>query len=209
MKNLSSTQRHDGSLSLKRWKRIFILVRKLRALVSSSAFVGDAEVRDEFDRRNTKVKFEYAVITQADILKELHPTDEELKAYYERNKATYNNSIPEKRQIKYVVFDSAKITAATTVTTRTCSLLRSARRRVPRARAGEGRHILIKTPLPAAGAKEDEKACRRCARESGRRLEAGQSRRRFCQARGKVFRRSGQRQERRRTRLDRPRPHRA
>ena len=28
----------------------FILVRKLRALVSSSAFVGDAEVRDEFDQ---------------------------------------------------------------------------------------------------------------------------------------------------------------
>jgi peptidyl-prolyl cis-trans isomerase D len=94
----------------------FILVRKLRALVASSAFVGDAEVRDEFNRSNTKVKFEYAVITQADILKGLHPTDEELKAFYQRNKATYNNSIPEKRQIKYVVVDSAKIAAATAVT---------------------------------------------------------------------------------------------
>ena len=87
----------------------FILVRKLRALVSTSAFVGDSEVRGEFDRRNTKVKFEYAVITQADILKGLHPTEEELKSFYERNKASYNNSIPEKRQIKYVVIDSAKI----------------------------------------------------------------------------------------------------
>jgi peptidyl-prolyl cis-trans isomerase D len=95
----------------------------LRALVSSSAFVGDAEVRDEFDRRNTKVKFEYAVITKADILKGLHPTDEELKAYYERNKATYNNSIPEKRQIKYVVIDSAKIAAARRSPTRTCRLI--------------------------------------------------------------------------------------
>src|SRR5713226_9992917 len=93
-----------------------ILIRKLHALVSSSAFVGDPEVRDEFNRRNTKVKFEYAVITQADILKALHPADEELKAFYERNKATYNNSIPEKRQIKYVVLDSAKLAAATTVT---------------------------------------------------------------------------------------------
>src|SRR5208282_4760669 len=89
-----------------------ILIRKLRALVSSSAFVGDTEVRDEFNQSNTKVKFEYAVITQADILKGLHPTDEELKAFYERNKATYNNSIPEKRQIKYVVVDSAKMAAA-------------------------------------------------------------------------------------------------
>ena len=85
-----------------------IFIRKLYALVSSSAFVGDAEVRDEFERRNTKVKFEYAVLTQADILKGLHPTDQELKAFYDRNKANYNNSIPEKRQIKYAVVESVQ-----------------------------------------------------------------------------------------------------
>ena len=137
----------------------FILVRKLRALVSSSAFVGDTEVRDEFNRRNTKVKFEYAVITQADILKGLHPTDEELKAFYERNKATYNNSIPEKRQIKYVVVDSAKIAAATTVTDQDLQAYYDQHReeyRVPE--QVKVSHILIKTPLPAPGAKEDEKA---------------------------------------------------
>jgi len=137
----------------------FILVRKLRALVSTSAFVGDAEVRDEFNRRNTKVKFEYAVVTQADILKGLHPTDEELKAFYERNKATYNNSIPEKRQIKYVVVDSAKLAAATTVTDQDLQAYYDQHRdeyRVPE--QVKVSHILIKTPLPAPGAKEDEKA---------------------------------------------------
>jgi len=136
----------------------FILVRKLRALVSSSAFVGDAEVRDEFNRRNTKVKFEYAVITQADILKGLHPTDEELKAFYERNKATYNNSIPEKRQIKYVVVDSGKTAASTTVTDQDLRAYYDQHReeyRVPE--QVKVSHILIKTPLPAPGAKEDEK----------------------------------------------------
>ena len=137
----------------------FILVRKLRALVSSSAFVGDTEVRDEFNRRNTKVKFEYAVITQADILKGLHPTDEELKAFYERSKATYNNSIPEKRQIKYVVVDSAKIATATNVTDQDLQAYYDQHRdeyRVPE--QVKVSHILIKTPLPAPGAKEDEKA---------------------------------------------------
>ena len=136
-----------------------ILVRKLRALVSSSAFVSDAEVREEFDRRNTKVKFEYAVITQADILKGLHPTDEELKAFYERNKANYNNSIPEKRQIKYVVVDSAKIAAATAVTDQDLQAYYDQHRdeyREPE--QVKVSHILIKTPLPAPGAKEDEKA---------------------------------------------------
>ena len=136
-----------------------ILIRKLHALVSSSAFVGDPEVRDEFNRRNTKVKFEYAVITQADILKALHPADEELKAFYERNKATYNNSIPEKRQIKYVVVDSVKLAAATTATDQDLQTYYDQHReeyRVPE--QVKVSHILIKTPLLAPGAKEDEKA---------------------------------------------------
>jgi peptidyl-prolyl cis-trans isomerase D len=137
----------------------FILVRKLRALVASSAFVGDADVRDEFISRNTKVKFEYAVITQADILKGLRPTDEELKAFYDRNKATYNNSIPEKRQIKYVVIDTGKTAAATTVTDQDLQSYYDQHRdefRVPE--QVKVTHILIKTPLPTPGAKEDEKA---------------------------------------------------
>jgi peptidyl-prolyl cis-trans isomerase D len=136
-----------------------ILRRKLYALVSSSAFVGDAEVRDNFERRNTKVKFEYAVITQADILKELHPTDEELRAFYDRNKATYNNSIPEKRRIEYAVVDTAKIAAGTTVTDQDLQTYYDQHRdefRVPE--QVKVSHILIKTPLPAPGAKEDEKA---------------------------------------------------
>ena len=136
-----------------------ILTRKLRALVASSAFVSDAEVRDEFDHRSTKVKFDYAVITQADILKALHPTEEELKAYYERNKATYNNTIPEKRQIKYVVIDNAKLAANTTVTDQDLQTYYDQHReefRVPD--QVKVAHILIKTPLPAPGAKEDEKA---------------------------------------------------
>jgi peptidyl-prolyl cis-trans isomerase D len=137
----------------------FIIVRKLRALVASSAFVGDADVRDEFISRNTKVKFEYAVITQADILKGLHPTDEELKAFYDRNKATYNNSIPEKRQIKYVVVDSGKVAAGTAVTDQDLQAYYDQHRDEFRvAEQVKVSHILIKTPLPAAGAKEDDKA---------------------------------------------------
>jgi peptidyl-prolyl cis-trans isomerase D len=137
----------------------YIVIRKLRALVASGAYVSERDVRDEFDRRNTKVKFEYAVITQADILKGLHPTDEELKAYYERNKASYANSVPEKRQIKYAVVDSAKIAAATTVTNQDLQAYYDQHRdefRVPE--QVKVSHILIKIPLPEPGAKEDEKA---------------------------------------------------
>jgi peptidyl-prolyl cis-trans isomerase D len=152
-------QRNDLTVpQFEQLEKDYILVRKLRALVSSSAFVGETDVHDEFNRRNTKVKFEYAVITQADILKGLHPTDEELKAYYDRNKATYNNTIPEKRQIKYVVIDGAKIGAETTVTDQDLQAYYEQHRdefRVPE--QVKVSHILIKTPLPVPGAKEDEK----------------------------------------------------
>jgi peptidyl-prolyl cis-trans isomerase D len=154
----------------------FILVRKLRALVSSSAFVGDTEVRDEFNRRNTKVKFEYAVITQADILKGLHPTDEELKAFYERNKATYSNSIPEKRQIKYVVVDSARIAAATTVTDQDLQAYYDQHREEYRfPEKVKVSQIQFKLPL-GPGGKVDEKgveAVRKKAEEVLREVKAG------------------------------------
>jgi peptidyl-prolyl cis-trans isomerase D len=153
-------QRNDMTVpQFEELEKDYILIRKLRALVSSSAFVGQSEVRDEFDRRNTKVKFEYAVITKEDILKGLHPTEEELKAYYERNKATYNNSIPEKRQIRYVVIDSAKIAAATTVSEMDLQAYYDQHRDEYRApEQVKVSHILIKTPLPTPGEKEDEKA---------------------------------------------------
>src|SRR5882724_7601631 len=154
----------------------YILIRKLRALISGSAFVSDPEIRAEFDRRNTKVKFDYAVLTQADILKGLHPTDAELKAFYDRNKATYNNSIPEKRQIKYAVIETVK-PAATPVTNQELQAYYDQHRdeyRLPE--QVKVAHILIKTPLPGADGKVDEKgveAARKKAEDVLKQVKAG------------------------------------
>jgi peptidyl-prolyl cis-trans isomerase D len=135
----------------------YILIRKLRALISGSAFVSEPEIRAEFDRRNTRVKFDYAVLTQADILKGLHPTDQELKAFYDRNKGTYNNSIPEKRQIKYAIVETAK-PAATPVTDQDLQAYYDQHRDEYRqAEQVKVTHILIKTPLPGPDGKVDEK----------------------------------------------------
>jgi len=133
-----------------------ILVRKLRALVSTSAYVSDAEVRREFDRRNTKAKFEYAVLTQADILKGIHPSEQELKAYYDRNKANYANSIPEKRQIRYAVVESSKIASTVSVSDQDLQTFYDQHRddyRQPE--QVKVSHILIKTPLPGPDGKVD------------------------------------------------------
>jgi peptidyl-prolyl cis-trans isomerase D len=154
----------------------YILIRKLRALISGSAFVGDPEIRAEFDRRNTKVKFDYAVLTQADILKGLHPTDQELKAFYDRNKATYNNSIPEKRQIKYAMVETAKA-AATSVTDQDLQAYYDQHRDEYRqAEQVKVTHILIKTPLSGPDGKVDEKgveAARKKAEDVLKQVKAG------------------------------------
>jgi peptidyl-prolyl cis-trans isomerase D len=136
-----------------------ILISKLRDLVSSSATVTDAEVRKQFDKQNTKVKFDYAVIKKDDILKSIHPADAELKAFYDRNKNSYVNSIPEKRQIKYVVIDNARLLSQTQVTQQELQSYYDQHRdefRVPE--QVNVRHILIKTPLPGPDGKVDQKA---------------------------------------------------
>lgn len=105
-----------------------IVIGKLQALVSGAASVSDSEVRKEFNKENTKVKFEYAVVKQDDLRKGIHPTDAELKAFYDSHKSTYANSIPEKRKIKYAVIDLSKLRG-------TLEVSRRSARRTPRARS--------------------------------------------------------------------------
>ena len=136
-----------------------ILRNKLRSLVSGSASVTDAEVKQQFDKQNTKIKFDYAVIKKDDILKNLHPADAELKAYFSLNQKTYLNSIPEKRQLKYVVFDTSKLVEQTQVTQQDLESYYDQHReeyRVPE--QVNVRHILIKSPLPGPDGKVDPKA---------------------------------------------------
>jgi len=136
-----------------------ILINKIRSLVSSTASVTDAEVRDQFEKRNTKIKFDYAVVKKDEILKGLHPADAELKAYFDLNQKNYINSIPEKRQLKYVVFDTTKLLAQTQVTQQDLQTYYDQHReeyRVPE--QVNVRHILIKSPLPGPDGKVDQKS---------------------------------------------------
>ena len=133
-----------------------ILIGKLQAMITNTASVSDAAIHEQFTKENMKVKFDYAVLKQDDIKKGLHPTNEELKAYYDSHQKSYANSIPEKRKIKYVVVDTAKI--AVQVTPDDLQAYYNAHRDQYRvAEQVKVSHILIKTPLPGADGKVDEK----------------------------------------------------
>jgi peptidyl-prolyl cis-trans isomerase D len=154
-----------------------ILLDKLRNLITGSALVTDDEVRKEFAKQNTKVKFDYAVIRRDDLLKQINPNEAELKAFYERNKASYNNSIPEKRKVRYVVLDSGKIEAEVSVSHEDLQAYYDQHRddyRVPE--QVNVSHILIKTPLPGPEGKVDPKGveeARKKAEDVLKQLKAG------------------------------------
>ena len=135
-----------------------IVITKLQTLITSGASVSDAAIRQEFIKQNTKVKFDYAVLKEDDIKKGLHPTVEELQAFYKTHLKTYANSIPEKRKIKYVMLDTAKLQAEVRVTNDELQAYYNQHRDQYRtAEQAKVSHILIKTPLPGPDGKVDEK----------------------------------------------------
>ena len=154
-----------------------ILISKLQALITGSASVSDAAIRQEFDKQNTKVKFEYAVLSQDDIKKGLHPTAEELKAFYDSHQKNYANSIPEKRKVKYVMIDLSKIQNGVQVThDELQSYYNQHRDQYRMAEQAKVSHILIKTPLPGPDGKVDEKGvaeAQRRAEDLLKQLKAG------------------------------------
>jgi peptidyl-prolyl cis-trans isomerase D len=135
-----------------------IVISKLQALVSGAATVSEAEIHEEFIKQNSKVKFDYAVLKQDDLRKGLHPTDEELKAYYNEHKASYANSIPEKRKIQYALVENSKVESSVHVTQDELRSYYDQHREQYRVTEQvKVSHIWIKMPLPGDDGKIDEK----------------------------------------------------
>lgn len=81
---------------------------KLRAFVTSGVSVSEVEVLKEYQRKNSKFDLSYVTVNATDIAKSITPSDEELKAYYEQNKASYRIDVPQKK-IRYIFINTSKI----------------------------------------------------------------------------------------------------
>lgn len=81
-----------------------ILINRLEALITGGLTVSPQDVRDAYLKKATKVKFQYAVLSAADLRKQINPSDAELQAYFNQNAARYAKAIPETRKIQYVSF---------------------------------------------------------------------------------------------------------
>ncbi len=83
--------------------------RRLVEFVTADANVGDNAVREQLRQQGIKVKFDYAVISSADVSNAINPIDSDLQAYFNRNKAKYATAVAETRKIEYVTLDAASL----------------------------------------------------------------------------------------------------
>lgn len=130
-----------------------LLLQKLIAVVQGGVAVPDTDVQKEFQRQNVKVKFDYAVLTVEDLMKKVPVTDTELKAFFDRNKASFETQIPEQRKAKYVVVDPS----AVQITITGDDYKRAYAQRQEQYREPEQvdvRHILVKTEAEALDVKK-------------------------------------------------------
>lgn len=84
-------------------------LQRLEAMVTGGVTVSDAAVREVFRKDGSKVKFDYAVISSADIAKTINPTDAELESFFKQNAARYATAAPETRKIEFFAFDASNI----------------------------------------------------------------------------------------------------
>lgn len=153
--------------------------QKLLSAVSAAATVSDKDVEEQVKKQDTKVKFEYAILTLDDVKKQVKVTDVELKAFYDQNKQQYVNSVPEKRKSKYILIDTAKLAESIPVTQADLRAFYNQHQdefRIPE--TVTVRHILIKTPTPGPDGKVDPKgveAAKAKADDVQKQLKAGAS----------------------------------
>lgn len=133
-----------------------LLRAKLLTSVTSAVDVSPAEVEAVYRERNTKVKFDYAIIDRSELEKQVNLTDAELQEYYRQNQGVYANSIPEKRSLSYFVIGPAQVQNQAVVTQADIEGYYQTypdEFRLPD--RIKTRHILIHTPSPGPDGKPD------------------------------------------------------
>lgn len=135
-----------------------LLISKLIALVQGNITVPESEVKEDYLKQNLKVKFSYAVLTTEDMIKQVKPTDSELRAFYDKHKQEYLNSIPEKRKARYIAISASNIPGITVSDDDIRQYYNQHADQYKLPDRVHVRHILVKTPEPGPDGKVDQKA---------------------------------------------------
>lgn len=131
--------------------------QKLEAFLTSGVTVSEEEVVKDFQRKNTKFDLTYVPVVASDLAQTITPTDEELKAYFDKNKAAYYISIPQKN-IRYIFLNTSKVGEKLTISEED---LKTAYQEIPvdkKTKGVEGQEIVLRIPKPEFEQKTMERA---------------------------------------------------
>lgn len=88
--------------------RADIAQEKLRAFVTASVNVSDAEVEQEYKRRNSTFDVSYIALSADKLAAKIQPSDDELRSYYDSHKTDYRYLEPQKK-VRYLFIDTEKV----------------------------------------------------------------------------------------------------
>jgi len=103
----SVTARYGNMEAFEKTVRDEIAQDKLRAFVTAAVNVSDSEVQEDFKRTHASFDVTYVVMSEAKLAKNIQPSDDELRGYYDQHKNDFKINEPQKK-IRYLYIDQAK-----------------------------------------------------------------------------------------------------
>src|SRR5256885_11550097 len=127
-----------------------LLTTKLTAMAQGNVTIPGTELKENYLKQNRKVKFAYAVLSSEGVRKQVKVTDSELKAFYDKHKQEYVNSIAEKRKARYLAISASNIPGVNVSDDDIKQYYNQHADQYKLPERVQVRHILVKTPTPAA-----------------------------------------------------------
>ncbi|MDT5296431.1 MAG: peptidyl-prolyl cis-trans isomerase [Acidobacteriota bacterium] len=101
--------RSYGSVSLyEQSVRDALAAEKLRAFVTAGAQISEDEVKDNYRREGTTFDLVYVPVTAEELSKNLKPSDDEMRQYFEAHKTDYRFLEPQKK-LRYLFINQEKV----------------------------------------------------------------------------------------------------
>jgi peptidyl-prolyl cis-trans isomerase D len=145
-----------------------LMVQKLQQMVTDGVVVSDADLEEEYRRRNEKLHLEYLFVPRAELEAQVSVSDEEARAYFDANAEKFKR--PVQRKVRFITLTPQLFANGVTVSQR--EIDRYYNENITRFQTGEqlkASHILLKT-----GPDKNEEEVRKKAEEVLARVKAGE-----------------------------------
>ncbi len=150
-------QRSLSASQFEQQMREDLMVQKLQSLVTDGVVVSDAELEEEYRRRNEKLHLEYVFVPKSEFEAQVQVTDEEARSYFDSDPKKFER--PVQRKVRFITLTPQLFATAVSVSDR--EIERYYQQNSSRYETGDqvaASHILFKT-----GPDADEEAVRKKA----------------------------------------------